>query len=111
MDRPRGERYRHKSIIAVLPPGRQYVASLIDASNSKIRLSFELLERCQFVDRIVMPNGETITIPDKYKLTCCISPAVFVSKFRGALQTLALSSGGVSLEYFHPLNSLLSIFD
>jgi len=61
------ERYRHKSIIAVLPPGRQYVASLIDASNSKIRLSLELLERCQFVDQVVTPNGETITIPDKYR--------------------------------------------
>jgi hypothetical protein len=61
------DRYRQKSIIAVLPPGRQYVASLIDAANSKIRLSFELLERCQFVDQIVLPNGDIIAIPDKYK--------------------------------------------
>jgi uncharacterized LabA/DUF88 family protein len=61
------ERYRDKSIISVLPPGRQYVASLIDASTSKIRLSFELLERCQFVDHIVTPGGDTITIPDKYR--------------------------------------------
>jgi uncharacterized LabA/DUF88 family protein len=61
------ERYRSKSIVSVLPPGRQYVGSLIDASSSKIRLSFELLERCQFVDQLVTPNGETINIPDKYR--------------------------------------------
>jgi hypothetical protein len=26
-----------------------------------------LLERCQFADQIVMPSGEIITIPEKYK--------------------------------------------
>jgi hypothetical protein len=45
--------------------GRQHVVSLIDTSNRKIRLSLELLERCQFVDHIATPNGEIITIPDK----------------------------------------------
>jgi uncharacterized LabA/DUF88 family protein len=61
------DRHRAKSIIAVLPPGRQYVASLIDAASSKIRLSFELLVRCQFTDTIITPTGEAITIPDKYR--------------------------------------------
>jgi uncharacterized LabA/DUF88 family protein len=61
------QKYKNKTIIAVLPPGRQYVGSLIDAANSKIRISFELLEKCQFVDQLTTSTGEIITIPDKYK--------------------------------------------
>jgi uncharacterized LabA/DUF88 family protein len=61
------EKYKSKTIIAVLPPGRQYVGSLINAANSKIRISFELLAECQFVDQLTASTGEAITIPDKYK--------------------------------------------
>jgi uncharacterized LabA/DUF88 family protein len=61
------DRYRAKSIITILPPGRRYVASLIDAANSNIRISLELLEQCQFVDTLITQTGETITIPEKYR--------------------------------------------
>jgi hypothetical protein len=30
-----------------------------------------LIERCQFVDKLVTSNGETITIPDKYRRKAC----------------------------------------
>lgn len=60
-------KYKSKTIIAVLPPGRQYVGSLIDAASSKIRISFELLAKCQFIDQLTATTGEVITIPDKYK--------------------------------------------
>jgi uncharacterized LabA/DUF88 family protein len=61
------DRYRAKSIIAVLPPARLYVGSLIDAADSKIRLSFALLERCQFADTLTTAADDTIIIPDEYR--------------------------------------------
>jgi len=62
------ENYKNKSIISVLPPSNQFAKSLINAANSKIRISFELLAKCQFVDELHLANGELIIIPEKYTI-------------------------------------------
>lgn len=55
-----------KQITIVLPPRRQSVGSLINASDNKLSISADMLKRCQFPHEILDSSGNRIIRPVKY---------------------------------------------
>lgn len=56
-----------KNIVAVFPPGRQFVNALIMSARQNIRISLDMLRRCQLPDSIVLESGRVVVRPDKYR--------------------------------------------